>query len=33
MNHIIKIVKSIQESGFSIKGLSQTIKIESKVCN
>ena len=30
MNHIMKIVKSLQESGFLIKGIRQTIKNKSK---
>ena len=30
MNDIIKIVKSLEESGFLIKGVSETIKKEAK---
>ena len=30
MNEIIKIIKSLEESGLLIKGLSQTIKNEAK---
>ena len=30
MNHIIKIVKSLEESGLLIKGASETIKNEAK---
>ena len=30
MNDIMKIVKSLEESGLSIKGVSQIIKIEAK---
>ena len=30
MNDIIKIVKSLKESGLLIKGISQTIKNETK---
>ena len=30
MNHIMKIVKSLEESGFLIKGISETTKNEVK---
>ena len=30
MNHIMKIVKSLQESGLLIKGVNKTIKNEAK---
>ena len=33
INDIIKIFKSLEESGFLIKGLSKTIKIEAKELN
>ena len=30
MNNIIKIVKSLEQSGLSVKGISETIKNQSK---
>ena len=30
MNNIMKIVKSLEESGLSVKGISETIKNQSK---